>query len=158
MRRALALLAVAVGVIAFPATALAGVTAVFKDVEVEVNHEAIVIPGCSGDFVPMIFDGVNTYHVRLFDDGSSSVSGQTRETATWTEDGVTHVVKFTNNFSLSGVDAVNGRPYVFTITLHGVGRASDGTRTKLKLIGHMVVAADGSVKLDFSRGETQCGL
>lgn len=47
---------------------------------------------------------------------------------------------------------------VITVTLHGVGTASDGTTTKIKLVGHIVTAPDGTVKLDITKGSTECGL
>lgn len=59
----------------------------------EVDHEATVVPGCSGVFVPMRFTGVNVFHVRIFPDGTQSLAVHVQETATWAEDSVTHTVR-----------------------------------------------------------------
>lgn len=87
-----------------------------------------------------------------------SLGIQIRETATWTEDGVTHVVPFVNNFTFNSIDPVSDVRRVFTVTLHGAGTATEGTTTKLKLVGHTVVTADGTVTRDFTKGATVCGL
>ena len=122
---------------------------VVKDVVTEVDHEATVLPGCSGSFVPMSFTGVNTLHLRLFPDGTVSLSLQVRETATWTEDGVTHTVPFQNSFVFNRIDPVSQEAAVFTVALHGVGDASDGSTTTLKLVGHFLTgkAASGQLAL-----------
>ena len=148
--------------VAYPAAALAGSAegngvVVVKDVVIEVDHEATVLPGCSGDFVPMSFTGVNTLHVRQFPDGSMSLAIQVRETATWTEDGITHTVPFRNSFVFNRIDPVSQEIEVFTVALHGVGSASDGSTTTLKLVGHAVLTPDGVPRVDFTRGATECG-
>jgi len=130
---------------------------VVKDVVTEVDHEATVLPGCSGSFVPMSFTGVNTLHLRQFPDGTTSLSVQARETATWTEDGVTHTVPFRNSFVFNRIDPVSQEAAIFTVALHGVGSASDGSTTTVKLVGHAVVASDGNLRVDFTRGTTECG-
>jgi hypothetical protein len=146
-----------------PSAALAGGSAsgsrvvVDRFVVTEVDHEATVLPGCSGAFVPMSFTGENTYHARLLSDGTLSLSVQIRETATWVEDGVTHTVPFQNSFVFNRIDPVSQEAAVFTVALHGVGSASDGSTTTLKLVGHAVLAPDGSPRLDFTRGATECG-
>lgn len=163
-RRLVSLLGIATLALILPASMLAGSSGngggvtVIKDVEVEADATAVVMPGCNGDFVPMSFTGVNTYHVRIFPDGTTSITLQSRETASWTENGVDHAIPFTSHWSIVKLDPATLVSKVFTITLHGVGTASDGTRDRATLIGHTVVAPDGTIKLDFSRGETICGL
>src|SRR5262245_3322777 len=135
-----------------PTTAFAGSgtgqgTLVIKDVVVEVDHEATVLPGCSGAFVPMSFTGVNVLHVRIQSDGTQYLGIHVKETATWTEDGVIHTVPFENSFTFNRIDPVTQDSAIFTVTLHGAGTASDGTTTRLKLVGHTVISPDGTVKL-----------
>jgi hypothetical protein len=147
----------------WPSAALAGSAdgngvIVIKDTVTEVDHEATVLPGCSGVFVPMSFTGVNVFHTRIFPDGTVSLVVHMQETATWTEDGVGHTVPFANSFTFNRIDPIDQSSEVFTVTLHGVGTASDGTTTKIKLVGHTVTAADGAVKLDITKGSTQCVL
>jgi hypothetical protein len=133
-----------------------GVT-VIKDIVEEVDV-VTSLPGCDGSFVPMSFTGTNTYHVRIFPDGSTSIGLQSLETATWTEAGVTHVVPFTNHWTINGLDPATGGSRVFTITLHGHGLASDGTTTRMSLVGHTIIGSDGTPRVDFSKGQTVCGL
>jgi hypothetical protein len=130
---------------------------VVRDLVIEVDQEATVLPGCSGTFVPMSFTGVNVFHARLFPDGTVSLSVQVREKETWTEDGLTHTVPFRNTFVFNRIDPVTQEAAVFTVALHGVGSASDGSTTTFRLIGHAVLAPDGSPRVDFTQGETQCG-
>ena len=166
MKRVLALLVafvVAGTTVAWATAAVAavppqgGAVVVVKDVLTEVNHEATVLPGCSGSFVPMSFTGVNSLHLVQFPDGTVSLTLQVRETATWTEDGVTHTVPFRNSFVFNRIDPVSQEAAIFTVALHGVGEASDGSTTTLKLVGHAVLAADGSLRVDFTHGATECG-
>ena len=105
----------------------------------------------------MSFTGVNTLHLRQFPDGTVSLSVQARETATWTEDGVTHTVPFQNSFVFNRMDPLTAEAAIFTVSLHGVGSASDGSTTTVKLIGHAVLATDGSLRVEFTRGTTDCG-
>ena len=163
MKRVLAVLVIAgSATVATPSVVVAGElqgegVVVVKDLVTEVDHEATVLPGCSGSFVPMSFTGVNTLHLRLFPDGTVSLSVQARETATWTEDSVTHTVPFRNSFVFNRIDPLSQEADVFTVALHGVGSASDGSTTTVKLVGHAVVAPDGSLRVDFTRGTTECG-
>jgi hypothetical protein len=163
MRGLFAATVLAAVLVGWPLAAYAGAAdgngvIVIKDTVTEVDHEATVLPGCSGAFVPMSFTGVNLFHTRIFPDGTASLAVHVQETATWTEDGVTHTVPFANNFTFNPIDPVDQTSQVITVTLHGVGMASDGTTTKIKLVGHIVTAADGTVKLDFTKGSTECGL
>jgi hypothetical protein len=165
-RKLSALLALGVLAIGFalPAAVAAGSEGagggVFVDrvVVVEVDHQAVVMPGCDGTFIPMLFTGSTRYHAVIFADGSVNLTGQTRETAAWTEDGVSYLVPFENNISFLGIDAGTGAPKSVTVTLHGQGTASDGTTTRLTLVQHVTVGADGSVTTAFLRGATECGL
>jgi hypothetical protein len=163
MRGLFAATVLAAVLVGWPLAAYAGAAdgngvIVIKDTVTEVDHEATVLPGCSGAFVPMSFTGVNLFHTRIFPDGTASLAVHVQETATWTENGVTHTVPFANNFTVNRIDPVDQTSQVTTITLHGVGTASDGTTTKIKLVGHTVTARDGTVKLDITKGSTECGL
>jgi hypothetical protein len=163
MRRLFAATVLTAVLAGWPLAAYAGAAGgngviVIKDTVTEVDHEATALPGCSGAFVLMSFTGVTVLHTRIFSDGMVSLAVHVQETATWTEDGVTHTVPFANNFTLNRIDPVDQSTQVFTVTLHGVGTASDGTTTKIKLIGHTVTALDGTVKLNITKGSTECGL